>query len=83
MANGPEEAEIPDKLKVGKDGKPDVTPIVMALQARLSKMEDNENLPGYCPGSFSLFCPGSYCDRARMLGCFVTKLIDAYGGITP
>jgi hypothetical protein len=36
------EPQIPDKLKVGKDGKPDVTPIVLALESRLHKMEDNE-----------------------------------------
>merc|ERR1719393_1163742 len=35
-------AELPDKLKKGKDGKPDVTPIVLALEARLHKMEDSE-----------------------------------------
>jgi len=34
--------EIPDKLVKGKDGKPDVTPIVMALEARLDKMEESE-----------------------------------------
>jgi len=34
--------EIPDKLKQGKDGKPDVTPIVMALEARLHKMEESD-----------------------------------------
>jgi len=34
--------EIPDKLKKGKDGKPDVTPIVLALEARLHKMEESE-----------------------------------------
>jgi hypothetical protein len=33
---------IPAKLTKGKDGKPDVTPIVLALQARLQKMEDSE-----------------------------------------
>lgn len=40
----PKEAEpqIPDKLKTGKDGKPDVTPIVLALEARLHKMEESE-----------------------------------------
>merc|ERR1719316_1815064 len=40
----PKEAkdEIPDKLKAGKDGKPDVTPIVMALEDRLHKMEESE-----------------------------------------
>jgi hypothetical protein len=38
----PKAPEIPDKLKVGKDGKPDVTPIVLALEGRLHKMEDNE-----------------------------------------
>lgn len=32
---------IPDKLKVAKDGKPDVTPIVLALEARLRKMEQS------------------------------------------
>jgi hypothetical protein len=34
--------EIPDKLAKGKDGKPDVTPIVLALEARLHKMEESE-----------------------------------------
>jgi len=34
--------EMPEKLVKGKDGKPDVTPIVMALQARLQKMEESE-----------------------------------------
>jgi|Transcript_57525 hypothetical protein len=38
----PVEPQIPDKLKKGKDGKPDVTPIVLALEARLQKMEDSE-----------------------------------------
>jgi len=33
--------QIPDKLKQGKDGKPDMTPIVMALEARLQKMEES------------------------------------------
>jgi hypothetical protein len=36
------EPKIPDQLKVGKDGKPDVTPIVLALESRLQKMEENE-----------------------------------------
>jgi hypothetical protein len=36
------EPQIPNKLKAGKDGKPDVTPIVMALEARVEKMEDSE-----------------------------------------
>jgi len=35
---------LPDKLKKGKDGKPDVTPIVLALEARLHKMEESEKL---------------------------------------
>jgi len=35
-------AELPDKLKQGKDGKPDVTPIVLALEARLHKMEEGQ-----------------------------------------
>jgi hypothetical protein len=35
---------IPDKLKKGKDGKPDVTPIVLALESRLHKMEESEKL---------------------------------------
>jgi hypothetical protein len=38
----PKAPEIPDKLIVGKDGKPDVTPIVLALEGRLHKMEENE-----------------------------------------
>jgi len=38
----PAEVQIPDKLKAGKDGKPDVTPIVLALEARVHKMEDSE-----------------------------------------
>lgn len=38
----PKVPEIPEKLKTGKDGKPDVTPIVLALEARVHKMEDNE-----------------------------------------
>jgi len=38
----PEEAQIPDKLKVNKDGKPDVAPIVLALETRMHKMEENE-----------------------------------------
>jgi hypothetical protein len=38
----PKVPEIPDKLALGKDGKPDVTPIVLALEGRLHKMEDNE-----------------------------------------
>jgi hypothetical protein len=40
----PRQAEpvIPAKLLMGRDGKPDVTPIVSALEARLHKMEDNE-----------------------------------------
>jgi len=40
----PKEAnlEMPDKLKQGKDGKPDVTPIVLALEARLHKMQESE-----------------------------------------
>jgi len=37
------EAAIPQKLTVGKDGKPDVTPIVLALEARLHKMEESED----------------------------------------
>jgi len=36
------EPQIPDKLTKGKDGKPDVTPIVLALESRLHKMEDGE-----------------------------------------
>merc|ERR1719272_1026863 len=36
------EPQIPEKLTKGKDGKPDVTPIVLALEARLHKMEDSE-----------------------------------------
>merc|ERR1719316_2193438 len=35
-------ADIPDKLKVGKDGKPDVSPIVSALEFRLHNLEDSE-----------------------------------------
>jgi len=42
-AHAPKQVEIPDKLKQGKDGKPDVTPIVLALEARLHKMEDAES----------------------------------------
>merc|ERR1719498_162967 len=38
----PKIPEIPEKLKVNKDGKPDVTPIVLALEGRLHKMEENE-----------------------------------------
>jgi len=38
----PKMLDIPDKLKVNKDGKPDVTPIVLALEGRLHKMEENE-----------------------------------------
>jgi len=34
--------QIPEKLTKGKDGKPDVTPIVLALEARMHKMEDSE-----------------------------------------
>lgn len=34
--------EIPDKLKAGKDGKPDVTPIVQALEVRLDSLKDHE-----------------------------------------
>jgi len=37
------EAAIPQKLAKGKDGKPDVTPIVLALEARLHKMEESED----------------------------------------
>jgi len=33
---------IPDKLKKGKDGKPDVTPIVLALESGLHKMEESQ-----------------------------------------
>lgn len=33
---------IPNKLKKGKDGKPDVAPIVNALSARLHSLEDSE-----------------------------------------
>jgi len=36
------EPQIPEKLTKGKDGKPDVTPIVLALESRLHKMEDSE-----------------------------------------
>merc|ERR1719162_2262915 len=36
------EPQIPEKLTKGKDGKPDVTPIVLALDARVHKMEDSE-----------------------------------------
>jgi len=35
---------LPAKLTKGKDGKPDVTPIVMALEGRLHKMEESEKL---------------------------------------
>jgi hypothetical protein len=35
--------EMPAKLKRGKDGKPDVTPIVAALEVRLHRMEENQN----------------------------------------
>merc|ERR1719316_58781 len=35
-------ADIPEKLKVGKDGKPDVSPIVSALEFRLHNLEDSE-----------------------------------------
>lgn len=42
VAKAPKAPEIPDKLAVGKDGKPDVTPIVLALETRLHKMQDNE-----------------------------------------
>jgi len=38
----PAEPQIPAKLKKGKDGKPDVTPIVLALAARLQKMEEGQ-----------------------------------------
>lgn len=41
-AEEPVAPAIPDKLKAGKDGKPDVTPIVLALEGRLHKMEDSE-----------------------------------------
>lgn len=33
--------ELPSKLKTSKDGKPDVTPIVLALEAQLKKMEEH------------------------------------------
>merc|ERR1719398_461410 len=36
------EPQIPAKLTKGKDGKPDVTPIVLALESRLQKMEESE-----------------------------------------
>jgi uncharacterized protein len=37
------EPQMPENLKKGKDGKPDVTPIVLALQSRLKKMQDSED----------------------------------------
>jgi len=36
----PKAPQIPDKLVAGKDGKPDVTPIVVALEARVHSMEE-------------------------------------------
>jgi len=36
------EPQIPAKLTKGKDGKPDVTPIVLALEPRMHKMQDSE-----------------------------------------
>jgi len=36
------ESPIPAKLKIGKDGKPDVSPIVGALEVQLQRMESNE-----------------------------------------
>jgi hypothetical protein len=36
------EPQIPAKLTKGKDGKPDVTPIVLALEGRMQKMEESE-----------------------------------------
>jgi len=41
-SQAPAASEIPDQLKKGKDGKPDVSPIVNALTARLHNLEDNE-----------------------------------------
>jgi hypothetical protein len=41
-AHKPADPQIPEKLKKGKDGKPDVAPIVLALEARLEKMEESE-----------------------------------------
>jgi hypothetical protein len=38
----PAQPQFPKKLKKGKDGKPDVAPLVMALEVRLKKMEDGE-----------------------------------------
>jgi len=35
-------SEIPKTLKAGKDGKPDVTPIVKVLTARLDRLEDGQ-----------------------------------------
>jgi len=34
--------QIPEELKTGKDGKPDVTPIVLVLESNLQKMEESE-----------------------------------------
>jgi len=36
------EPQIPEKLNKGKDGKPDVTPIVLALESNLNKLEKGE-----------------------------------------
>lgn len=38
----PADVQLPEKLKAGKDGKPDVTPIVLALEARVHKMEESQ-----------------------------------------
>jgi len=42
----PASEQIPENLKKGKDGKPDVTPIVNALTARLHSLEANEKHHG-------------------------------------